>query len=56
MRFQNILAGTLDRTMYKKVHHNLKKRPTKMGWAGLEINPFPKVAKQRKTGLDLHVC
>lgn len=56
MRSQDILTSTLDKTMYEKVHHNLKKNgPSR--WAGLEINPFPKIEKQKEeTGLSLHVC
>lgn len=38
MRFQDILTSALDKIMYEKVHHNLKKkkqkRPTKVSWPG----------------------
>lgn len=47
MRFQDILTSTLDKTMYKKVHHNLKKTAHQGELAWREI-PFQKLKSKRQ--------
>jgi len=48
MRFQDILTSALDKTMYEKVHHNLKKKSAHQGELAWREIPFQKLKSRNK--------